>query len=561
MKKLLLLASATVMAAMMYSCNEPTPPNTGNGGEGGGGGETEYKFTTASDAVYYGEKMGEGSGFYTFTLSDDKGNKVRIDCFGTVASNANNPRFTTGDYTAGSLEERTKRTFVTTDTATAEEGTIFWKGSDAYPIDGGTMNVTSQGGSFILTIKFTSGETKFEGAYEGSLKFEGKATVPPRKVDPNPRPVIGTMGAYYGKYNDNEATTGMFMFGMFYKGDTETGANVEALQLQGYMPLAEDNDQAYLAEGTYTITTSKDNTDAFSLVAGGIDVQNGYYGAYEYYTDAQGIITKGYIISEGTMTVTKNGDNYKIVANFKGTRSDQKSIIGTELEEINYEYEGALEPMMNYADPMSKLEESKELGAMNNKALVQVIPNATDNFTAWLYYIFGEGLTYTINDNVLDISGTGDLIMLAIWGPAQTTDNPVGEFPMSPGYGLLYEDGSAMPGNPVIGSSIDPQQGCWYTHAVKQGTTLSLDNYAGAMPDKGRIITKPAEDGTNQIVDFEFYDKNDYVISGIYEGEMEVIKATQSAAMAQAGLSYIPSFPIAPGFIVPATPFQIRFAD
>src|SRR5699024_2309177 len=103
----------------------------------------------------------------------------------------------------------------------------------------------------------------------------------------------------------------------------------------------------------------------------------------------------------------------------------------------------------------------------------------------------------------------GDLIMLAIWGPAQTTDNPVGEFPMSPGYGLLYEDGSAMPGNPVIGSSIDPQQGCWYTHAVKQGTTLSLDNYAGAMPDKGRIITKPAEDGTNQIVDFEFYDKND----------------------------------------------------
>src|SRR5699024_5701892 len=115
------------------------------------------------------------------------------------------------------------------------------------PIDGGTMNVTSQGGSFILTIKFTSGETKFEGAYEGSLKFEGKATVPPRKVDPNPRPVIGTMGAYYGKYNDNEATTGMFMFGMFYKGDTETGANVEALQLQGYMPLAEDNDQAYLA--------------------------------------------------------------------------------------------------------------------------------------------------------------------------------------------------------------------------------------------------------------------------------------------------------------------------
>lgn len=555
MKKLLLLASTAVTAALMVSCSDtttPPPPPTST---------DDYTFTTVSDAVYYGEKYAEGSGFYTFTLSDADGNKMRIDCFGTVASNSNNPRFTTGTYEAGTLDDRTVRTFVTTDSATAEEGTIFWKGSEAYPVSGGTMKVSSQGGSYKLDIEFTSGETTIKGSFDGTLKFEGKPQVPPRIYDPNPRPVTGTIGAYYGKYNDYDATTGMFLFGMAYKGDLTTGENVEALQLQGYIPLQEDNDNVILPEGTYTITTATDNTDAFTLIAGGVDAQNGYYGTYEYYTDKSTSITKGYIISEGTMTVEKNGDNYKITANFKGKRADALNIIGTELEEVNYLYEGPLEPMMNYADPMSRLEENKELGAMNNSALLQVIPNATDNFTAWLYYIFGDGLTATINGQNLDITGSGDLLMLAIWGPAQSTDNPVGEFPMSPAFGALYEEGSAMPGNPILGTSISPTDGCWYTYASKQGSTLQLNNYAGAMPDRGRIITKPAEDGTNQIVDFEFYDKYDHVISGIYEGEMEVVKASQSAAAANAGLAYMPSFPIAPELVIPATPFNIRFVD
>lgn len=556
MKKLLLLASTAVTAALMVSCSQGTDTTTPPGPTTDG-----YTFTTVSDAVYYGEKYAEGSGFYTFTLSDADGNKMRIDCFGTVASNSNNPRFTTGTYEAGTLDDRTVRTFVTADSATAEEGTIFWKGSEAYPVSGGTMKVSSQGGSYKLDIDFTSGETTIKGSFDGTLKFEGKPQVPPRIADPNPRPVTGIIGAYYGKYNDHEATTGMFLFGMGYKGDLTNGENVEALQLQGYIPLQEDNDNVILPEGTYTISTSADNTDAFTLVAGGVDAQNGYQGTYEYYTDKSTSITKGYIISEGTMTVEKNGDNYKITANFKGKRSDALNIIGTELEEVNYLYEGPLEPMMNYADPMSRLEEDKKLGDMHNQALVQVIPKATGDFTAWLYYIFGDGLAYTINNNTLDVTGSGDLMMLAIWGPAQSTDNPVGEFPMSLGFGLLFEEGSAMPGNPILGQSIDPQQGCWYTYASKQGSTLQLNSYAGAMPDQGRIITKPAEDGTNQIVDFLFYDKYGHEISGIYEGAMEVIKASQSAAAANAGLAYIPSFPIAPELAVPATPFNIRFVD
>ena len=62
------------------------------------------------------------------------------------------------------------------------------------------------------------------------------------------------------------------------------------------------------------------------------------------------------------------------------------------------------------------------------------------------------------------------------------------------------------------------------------------------MPDQGRIITKPAEDGTNQIVDFLFYDKYGHEISGIYEGAMEVIKASQSLPQpTQASLTSPPS--------------------
>ena len=151
MKKLLLLASTAVTAALMVSCSQGTDTTTPPGPTTDG-----YTFTTVSDAVYYGEKYAEGSGFYTFTLSDADGNKMRIDCFGTVASNSNNPRFTTGTYEAGTLDDRTVRTFVTADSATAEEGTIFWKGSEAYPVSGGTMKVSSQGGSYKLDIEFTS---------------------------------------------------------------------------------------------------------------------------------------------------------------------------------------------------------------------------------------------------------------------------------------------------------------------------------------------------------------------------------------------------------------------
>ena len=174
MKKLLLLASTAVTAALMVSCSQGTDTTTPPGPTTDG-----YTFTTVSDAVYYGEKYAEGSGFYTFTLSDADGNKMRIDCFGTVASNSNNPRFTTGTYEAGTLDDRTVRTFVTADSATAEEGTIFWKGSEAYPVSGGTMKVSSQGGSYKLDIEFTSGETTIKGSFDGTLKFEGKPQVPP----------------------------------------------------------------------------------------------------------------------------------------------------------------------------------------------------------------------------------------------------------------------------------------------------------------------------------------------------------------------------------------------
>lgn len=551
MKKLLLLALSAVTAALTVSCTN-TPPEPPVGG-------SSYKFTTVSDAVYRGEKFGDGSGFYTFTLSDAEGNTLHIDCFGNVASNAVNPRFNTGEYKPGSIADHASRTFVTATSATDEYGTVFTQGDKAYPIDGGSMNVSTQGGSFSLNIEFTSGETTIKGTFEGSLKFEGKPEVSPRNPKPSPRPVSELFGAYYGKYNNNDATAGMFILQMGYLGNLETGANVEALQLQGFIPLQEDNENVILPVGTYTITTSTTATEPFTLLAGGIDIQNGYQGTYEFYTDATTSITKGYIISEGTMTVEKNGEDYKISANFKGKRSDSKSILMDTLEEVTYLYEGPLTPLVNSADPITKLEGPKQLGEMKTKALLQVIPKAAGEYTAWLYYIFGEGVSYTLVDNTLDMTGTGDLMMLAIWGPAQSTDNPVGEFRMSPGYGLLYEKGSAMPGNPLLGTNIDPQQGCWYTHVVKQGSSLSIDNYAGAMPDQGRIITKPAEDGTNQIVDFLFYDKRGNEVSGVFEGPIEVVKANRSTASADAGF-YVPSFPIAPE-AAPATPFRVRFAN
>lgn len=528
------------MAALTVSCeNDPVPP-----GGGGGNGEptfTDIKFTTLSDAVYYGESKAEGTGFFTFTLSNDKGDKMRIDCVGALALNSSNPRFTTGRYNAGNIATPEIGMFATAESATDEVGTIYWKDAEAYPVNEGTIEAKAAGSNYQLTIKVKSGDQEIEATYEGALKFESKPTFAPRVQDPNPRPVQNLMGSYVGKLN-KDSKTAAFVILLAYKGDDlATGKNMEALSIQGFMPIAEDRNNAYLPEGTYTITSDTKKQDAFVLTAGSVSEKDGYGGTYEIYTDNAGGINKGYVITEGTLEVTKTGDNYKLTATMKGKRADRKSVLGTEAESVVYEYEGPMKPMANLADAPSNLTEDIDLGTFSNQALLQIVPLEDNAYTGWFYFLWDEGIGGTIKDKELDINGQGHTVCVAIIGKPQATDLPTGEFPMSSFYGTQEETGSAWPAAYDI-ANFGPTTGCIYAFVKQEPNTLKLLDYMGAVADKGFVKTSTA--GNIHTVEFEYYDRNGHKVSGKYEGEVEVVKSSsaQSASGATNALFYVPSY-------------------
>lgn len=535
------------MGALAISCNKGPDDIDGKDDT-----STTVKFTTVSDAVYRGELKAEGTGFFTFTLSNDNGDKMRVDCFGAVALNAANPRFTTGTYNAESIANPTIKTFITAENAAVEEGTIYWKNNEAYPINDGSIIVAASGSNYKITIKVKSGDKDIEATYEGALKFESKPTFAPRVEDPNPRPVSDLASFYYGKMRA-KAETALFSLSLLYKSDDKT---TEALQITGFIPAVEDKNTSLIPEGTYKVAATTDTMDEFTILPGSV-TKDGYADTCESYTDKDGGISKGYIISEGTLVVSKTGDNYKITANFKGKRADRKTIIGTELENVVYEYEGPMEPMVNKADAPSSLTEDVDLGTFSHQAFLQIAPLSDNSATGWFYYLWDEGIGGEISGDELHISGVGNTVLIAIAGKPQGTDLPVGEFPMSDLYGYQEESGSAWPANTDIVQFLPNLVGCMYAN-VRTGTDgiLHLEDYMGAVPNKGFV--KTSTQGDVHTVEFEFYDINGYKVTGKYQGAVEISKGSKTSATAGVGNSmfYTPAFKVAADFL-PASEFPI----
>lgn len=547
MKKYLLMFTTALIAAFMVSC-ESGEETIGTGPDG------DVVFTTVSDAVYYGEAKGENSGFYSFVLSNDKGDKLRVDCFGTRAVNSSNAKLTTGDYIKGTLEAHAVRTFFVATADTDAEGTIYWKNNVASLItEGSTFKVASEGGNTKIAFVLKAGEKEIKASFNGSMKFDDQATYADRRKDVAVAKEL--RGNYYGKFTDPEATTGMFLLALMEKGDAETGADAVGLQIQGFMPLAKNNQKALLAEGVYTIDVTGKSNDAFTLFKGGVSKEQ-TIGTSEYINDANGKFSYGWAIEEGTMKVEIVNDNYKITVNMKGKRMDRGNVIGKKLENVEYTYEGPVVALANLADPRSSLEVDKALGVITNQALLQVIPLKNQpKLTAWFYYVWGEGLKATIEGNLITVDGEGDMLILALYGPKQSTDLPVGEFPMGSYFGQYYSDANwTMPGNSGSFTDLGPDQGTWYVNQTHIKGQLYYSPIAGAMPDQGSIVT--STEGDIHKITFDFYDRYGHAITGGYDGKVTVVKGTSAAASSAVS---VPSY--TPGLLMDmelsAQPFQV----
>ncbi len=497
------------------------------------------KFSTFVEdkTVYFGQLYGEGSGFYTLTLTNADGDELRIDCFSGIALNANSASLASGTYNVGSIAEHALRTFVPAAAETDEVGTILWRKGNATLIDGGSMTVTKSGSNLKFVFNFTSNgaEVAIE-PFEGAVKFTNKEEYPPRTEEPNPRVATSIIAEYYGKANDPDAEGGLFLLAMTCQGDINSSSkNLEGIQINGFMPLQEDHNALTLPEGTYTIEQGLTEMIPFKLIEGSI-LNNSYSGTCEFLTNNNSEFTHGWCILEGTMTVAKNGENYKITTNFIGYRADQSGIVAPDRpEEVRYVYEGPIE-INNSADPGSNITGNKELGTITNKAMLQTSDQGS-GVMGYFYYIWGDGIDVSISGQNITPSGQGDMLVLGLFGPKTLGDRPEATFVMGDIFGVVYEDKNiAMPANPLpLSQGISPLEGCWYTYLRTTSNAATLDYWAGAMPSVGSVTT--SNDGDIHKVVVDFVDRNGNKITGTYEGEL---LDNGSAA----GGFYMPSFPI-----------------
>ena len=551
MKKYLALFSAAILALGMVSCKDD------NGG--GGGGVTPptpgqgITFTTASDAFYYGQKYGDdtNNGCFSFVLTNNEGDKLRIDCFGSKQLSDNNAKLTNGEYKLGTTEEHAPRTFFVAKAETDEAGTIYWKNDVASLITDGKMTVSPDGGATKIDIAFMAGETEINGSFSGTLKFEADIDYPPHEATIE---AIDFTGNYYGDKSAGQTESGLFIVTMVAEGTFDAEMkSVRVLQFEGFMDLPENNLEATLPEGTYTINPANSNPEKYDTMEAltlnpGVLYQNTALGSVEFVTDELGQLSYGWLIKEGTLEVKYEGDNYVLTAKVKGQRSDLKaSIQKEELEEFTYTYTGPREPMLDYADPLSNgVEGNINVGELTYDGILQAVSlkdNLGYDLTLWAYYLFGEGVEASVDNNNLDISGEGEMMIIALWGPNQSSTKPEGEFQMGPGFGLFYEDKNiAMPGNPTLSEGgISPNDGCWYTYIKRNGQVVNINQYAGAMPEKGFV--KTSNEGNTHKMEFEFHDRYGHVITGSYAGEITILGSSTASASATSG-NYIPTVPV-----------------
>ena len=180
--------------------------------------------------AYYGERFGEGTGFYTLTLTNSNGDKLRVDCFGAVALNPSTASLASGTYELGTTADHKLRTFVPATSENDEVGTILWRNGSATLIDGGNMLVNKSGSSLRIAFNFTSnGQPVAIEQFEGAISFQNKQQYPPREPNPDPRVATSVIAEYYGKANTANAEGGLFIMALGVNDLNNGFANAEAL--------------------------------------------------------------------------------------------------------------------------------------------------------------------------------------------------------------------------------------------------------------------------------------------------------------------------------------------
>ncbi len=202
------------------------------------------RMTTAS-AVYYGDEKDTGTGYYTLLLrqgSPANGKELRVELFGDLKPETEQPSLTAGEYQSGTGD---RLTYVVG--ASAGRGTNFVtivSGEETFqPVEGGTFTIAKEGTTYTVTTELTDAEgNEVNCIYTGTISVTNDAGMEHRVA------FESVIGNYWGDVDSNE--TGMF-------DATFTGVALDGtryiLVLELFSDLAANPAEAILAAHEYTV--------------------------------------------------------------------------------------------------------------------------------------------------------------------------------------------------------------------------------------------------------------------------------------------------------------------
>lgn len=500
MKKYFLML-ATMAAALFVSCEEnnpgPTPPPTPPAGT-----------TVLNEAVYYGEQLGKDVGYYSMTFTNGD-NKLRLDIFSGVASDADNAKPVAGQYELGTQDKPATKTFFLAKDSNAKQGTLYWDNGTPMLVTGGEVTLQlAPGGGFRAAIKLQAGETEIDWDFNGSkVTFINEYVSPPRL----PVTVGGFIVAHIGEYA--LSTTPMDLLAIQLESADENDMRIIVFHMP--VPVQDDKEKIEIPTGTFQIV--KDPQEPYQIAAGYPEGRL-LLNSRETEFNKDGSVKQYNAIEEGTVTITRNGEKIGIEANVNGSRINSQNVAAEKINNIVYTLEPIEAPLYaeDFTTPKSTLTADKALENFTNAHIDgYTLESATGPMAFYRFVFATEGVTliespnYAV-DKALRINGEGEIMSIQFMAPSSS---PSGTFQMA----ATYEDYSispkVMPGMLGIGDLLAFMDGG--TNYVEIGTVDGqphVINNAGAAAGKGFVTVLQEEKSLT--VEVELYDKYDHKISG-----------------------------------------------
>lgn len=493
MKRVLFYIFLLGVALCALGCKEGVPPN------GTVCPPPLYPPVSLIETVYYGEKLAPGVGYYslTFTCGDDK---LRLDLFGSVALNPDNPRLTGCTYHLGSIDEPKSKTYFVAESTDSEIGTLFWNNGTPVPVTGGEVRISLDVSTYSIEIDLRTEETLIEWKYRGVVRFGPICIYPP---SPSLADSVGFQ--YYGVYNLSPTPLGKVILGL------ESSGTGYGIRLTMTVPLPDDPERVTLPTGTFHVVENP--REPYRIVAENIYGDYIQY-SYEYKRTVADYFEVLTIIDSGSLTIAGQEGEYTITADCGGGMVDPYNWKITGRDTVLYRMVSDQLPAYaaDMSAPGSNLEDEVALVDIPN---VYIDGLRMQDMVLWRFGGYTDGIKICPAEDYgdtgsLNVSGDGEVLMIQLMLPPDVSF-PSGIYPLAAEY-HSPELGFVEPGVPGIDADnlFDPFHGTWYT-GMEGG---EVRQYAGAVAGRGNVTFSTVEDGKVLRIEVEMYDKYGRRVSG-----------------------------------------------